>query len=95
MSSSEIHNSAEAMRELAQQLQRFVDRVVEFDQGIAQELRRLGDTFRDDGYTTLCADFEQAQRQLRECESAIRGTVPELIKDAEAIESYLRERIDP
>ncbi|MFO0963751.1 MAG: hypothetical protein U0625_12735 [Phycisphaerales bacterium] len=90
-----VHNDAEEIRRFVIELQRYLDRVMDFDQRMTHELGLLGDTFRDDGFDELCQAFALSQRKLRVFEASVRDTIPELLKDAQAIDDYRRQRIDP
>lgn len=95
MDSSQMHTNPEQVRRFAADLDRFADRIAAFDQRMAGELSRLGETFRDEGYESFCTHFQRSQQNLRRFVDEARKVIPDLQKDANAAEEYQRVRLNP
>ena len=82
----------EEIRRFAQLLKRFGNGM---DQQLSQmngQMASLGQTWRDQEHAKFQNEFDQTMRQLARFQEAIEEQVPFLLRKADRLEEYLRQR---
>lgn len=82
----------EEIRRFAQLLKRFGNGM---DQQLSQlngQMSSLGQTWRDQEHAKFQNEFDQTMRQLARFQEAIDEQVPFLLRKADRLEEYLRQR---
>lgn len=82
----------EELRRFAAQLKRFNDDLREQMAGLSSRLVSLGSTWRDQEHQKFAEELETAMRALARFNEAADQHVPFLLRKAERLDEYLRQR---
>jgi WXG100 family type VII secretion target len=80
------------LRRFAQTLKRFNTDLQERTSALAVQLDQLGTTWRDQENKKFTQEFQQHMQMMARFKDLIEQHVPYLLRKAEAIEDYLRQR---
>ena len=80
------------LRRFAQDLKRFNGNLVNQLAALQGRLNDLGQSWRDQEHTKFAEEFEQTTRVLARFAEAADRQIPFLMRKAEKIEEYLRQR---
>ncbi len=87
---AEMYNDPERLRQFAASLGRFLQKVNEdMDQSMGA-IAALGSSFRDQGYDELRSHYQRAHATMQQLKNECDKIRPELLRDAEQLEAYLR-----
>lgn len=82
-----------------EEIRRFAQLLKRFSSGMAQQMAQvngqmasLGQTWRDQEHAKFQNEFEQTLRQLARFQESVDEQVPFLLRKADRIEEYLRQR---
>ncbi len=82
----------EEIRRFAQLLKRFSVGLTGQMTQINAQMASLGETWRDQEHQKFNAEFEQTMRQLARFAEAVDEQIPFLLRKAERLDEYLRQR---
>ena len=82
----------EELRRFAQLLKAFNANMAQAMQQVQGNANALGQTWRDQEHIKFQQEFEQTMRQLQRFIEASEEQVPLLLRKAERLEAYLRQR---
>jgi uncharacterized protein YukE len=82
----------EELRRFAQLLKAFNANVAQAMQQVQGNANALGQTWRDQEHVKFQQEFEQTMRQLQRFIESSEEQVPLLLRKAERLEAYLRQR---
>jgi uncharacterized protein YukE len=82
----------EELRRFAQLLKAFNANMAQAMQQLQGNATSLGQTWRDQEHVKFQQEFEQTMRQLQRFVEASEEQVPLLLRKAERLEAYLRQR---
>ncbi len=82
----------EELRRFAQLLKAFNANMAQAMQQVQGNANALGQTWRDQEHVKFQQEFEQTMRQLQRFIEASEEQVPLLLRKAERLEAYLRQR---
>ncbi|MEZ6317581.1 MAG: WXG100 family type VII secretion target [Phycisphaerales bacterium] len=82
----------EEIRRFAQALKKFNGSLSTSMQSLNGQMIALGQTWRDQEHAKFAAEFEQTLRQLQRFAEAADEQIPFLLRKADRIEEYLRQR---
>lgn len=88
----QAYTDPEHLRAFAAQLQRFNGEVREAMSGLRAQTARLGETWQDQEFERFRERFARTQQALNRFSTSADQAVPVLLRDAEAIEEYLRHQ---
>jgi len=80
------------IRRFAKDLKRFLDAVEESSSALTNRFRSLGDTWRDQEHQQFAEEFENTMRVLGRFAGAADEQIPFLIRKADRLDDYLRQR---
>lgn len=82
-----------------EEIRRFAQLLKRFSVGLGQQMSQingqmtsLGQTWRDQEHAKFVNEFEQTMRQLARFNEAVEEQVPFLLRKADRLEEYLRQR---
>lgn len=87
---SQVHVDPEKLRSFAQQLKRFAQQTKTTQMSIAQQLQRLGGTWRDQEHKRFVEQFQRTSQLLQSFAAEAEKLTPVLEKDALNIEEFRR-----
>lgn len=80
-------------------IRRFAQLLKRFSVGLSQQMAQvnaqmtgLGQTWRDQEHAKFVNEFEQTMRQIARFNEAVEEQVPFLLRKADRLEEYLRQR---
>lgn len=82
----------EEVRQFALSLKKFVGGLRQSMTAINGQMSNLGQTWRDQEHAKFAAEFEETLRTLARFSESAEAHVPFLLRKAERIEEYLRQR---
>lgn len=82
----------EEIRRFAQTLKRFSAGLGQQMSQVSGQMASLGQTWRDQEHIKFANEFEQTLRQLARFNEAVEEQVPFLLRKADRLEEYLRQR---
>lgn len=88
----QAHTDPEHLRAFAAELQQFKSDVQETLTTLRGRTARLGETWQDQEFERFRERFARTQQTLNRFSAAAEQAVPALLRDAEAIEEYLRHQ---
>lgn len=80
------------IRRFAQSLKKFSAGLQSSMQGLSGQMIALGQTWRDQEHAKFAEDFDQTMRQLQRFAESASEQIPFLLRKADRIEEYLRQR---
>ena len=89
---SQIESDPERIRLFAAQLKSFADYVQEGLGRVKVQVGRLGETWRDQEFEAFQGEFSRTYLLLNRFAEAANRTAPLLLRDAEALDDFLRVR---
>ena len=87
---AEMHNDPERLRQFAATLGSSTERIIEDMDQIKAAVARLGSSFRDQGYQEFQTHHQAAHAAVQQFKAECDRIRPELLKDADNLEAYLR-----
>jgi uncharacterized protein YukE len=84
----------EALRALGAGLSALASKVVQMQGDLDRGLAVLGQTFQDDQYQQFRSGYSAARQKLTAFADDVRGLVPKLAQDADAVAAAQRVRLD-
>lgn len=82
----------EEIRRFAQALKKFSAGLSGSMQSLQGQMVSLGQTWRDQEHAKFAEDFDQTMRQLQRFAESASEQIPFLLRKADRIEEYLRQR---
>ena len=82
----------EDLRRFARELNQFNKELLERMMLIQAQFKDLGDTWRDQEHEKFAQEFEQMIRVLRQFTRSTEQHIPFLLRKAERVDEYLRQR---
>ena len=82
----------EEIRRFAQSLKRFSAGLSQQMSQVSGQMASLGQTWRDQEHAKFANEFEQTLRQLARFNEAVDEQIPFLLRKADRLEEYLRQR---
>lgn len=82
----------EEIRRFAQALKKFNASLAASMQALNGQMLALGQTWRDQEHAKFASEFEQTMRQLHRFAETADEQIPFLLRKADRIEEYLRQR---
>ncbi len=82
----------EEIRRFAQTLKRFSAGLSQQMSQVSGQMAALGQTWRDQEHAKFANEFEQTLRQLARFNEAVDEQIPFLLRKADRLEEYLRQR---
>ncbi|RMH27096.1 MAG: WXG100 family type VII secretion target [Planctomycetota bacterium] len=82
----------EEIRRFAQTLKRFSTGLSQQMSQVSGQMASLGQTWRDQEHAKFANEFEQTLRQLARFNEAVDEQIPFLLRKADRLEEYLRQR---
>lgn len=82
----------EEIRRFAQTLKRFSAGLSQQMSQVSGQMASLGQTWRDQEHAKFANEFEQTLRQLARFNEAVDEQIPFLLRKADRLEEYLRQR---
>lgn len=82
----------EEIRRFAQSLKKFTATLSGAMSSLQGQMVSLGQTWRDQEHAKFASDFEQTMRQLQRFSESASEQIPFLLRKADRIEEYLRQR---
>lgn len=93
MSQSQIHVDPEKLRSFASELKHFTDTVNHSVNTLKNNVSHLGESWRDDEFEKFKREFDSVQRYLTKFVEEAKNTTPQLERDANNIEEYLKLKL--
>ena len=82
----------EEIRRFAADLKRFLGGIEDSTAALTGRFRALGDTWRDQEHRQFAEEFENTMRVLGRFATAADEQIPYLVRKADRLEDYLRQR---
>ena len=93
MSRGRAYADPAALRAFAERLSAFCGRVDNMRQDTAGALNALGGNWEDEQYSQFCSAFGETYRRFEQFLNEARQALPQIIKDAEALERFQRQNL--
>jgi uncharacterized protein YukE len=82
----------EELRQFAMSLKKFLAGLNQQMTSMQAQMNNLGQTWRDQEHARFAAEFEETMRQLSRFSSSAEKHIPFLLRKAERIDEYLKQR---
>ncbi len=80
------------MRQISIALKKFTQRLKSEMKAMQGKMMSLGQTWRDQEHDKFAADFEETMRAMARFSKSAEEHIPFLLRKAERVEEYLRQR---
>lgn len=90
---AQVYTDSDRMRQFADKLSDFAGATSEELSQLRRFLSELGETWRDQEFDAFVVEFERAEQQLKKFVAETEKTLPQLKRDADAIDAYAQHRM--
>jgi len=91
--SSGIHVNGKAVRDYAQKLGTYSQRVEELFDQIGRDASKLGESWQDPGFVYFRDSFSSSRRALHEFNEEVKSVLPKLNQHADLVDQYANKQV--